>query len=175
MAAMPPMSRNGSDDYQTPPEALEPLMPYLKPDWTIWECACGKGNLVDGLRRAGRKVIATDTKAGNDFLAWQPRDDWHCLVTNPPFSLKNEFLARAYDLGKPFAFLLPLTTLETQSRQRLFRRNGIQVMLPDKRIHFETPHQKTPHPWFPVAWFCWKLGLPEQLTFVGQAAGRNAE
>jgi hypothetical protein len=160
------MSRNGSDAFQTPPEALEPLLTYLRTDWTIWECACGKGNLVQGLRQAGRTVIATDKNEGKDFLTWQPPDDWHCIVTNPPFSLKNEFLARAYDLGKPFAFLLPFTALESSPRQSLFRRNGIQVMLLDKRIQFETPTQVTSHPWFPVAWFCWGLGLPEQLTFV---------
>ena len=135
------------------------------PAGTIWECACGKGYLVEGLRQAGRKVIATDKKDGKDFLTWQP-SDWHCAVTNPPFSLKNEFLARAYDLGKPFAFLLPLTALESPSRQSLFQRNGIQVMVLDKRINFETPNQTTSHPWFPVAWFCWGLNLPEQLTFV---------
>jgi hypothetical protein len=166
MAMMLPMSRNGSDDFQTPPEALEPLLPYLHTDWTIWEPACGKGYLAQGLRQAGLTVIATDKKDGRDFLTWQPTD-WHCIITNPPFSLKNEFLATAYDLGKPFAFLLPLTALESPSRQGLFHRNGIQVMVLDKRIHFETPNQKSSHAWFPVAWFCRGLGLPEQLTFVG--------
>ena len=122
---------------------------------------------MEGLRQAGRTVIATDKKQGNDFLTWQPSDEWHCIVTNRPFSLKNEFLARAYDLGKPFAFLLPLTALESSSRQSLFRDNGIQMMLLDKRIQFETPAQQRSHPWFSVAWFCWGLGLPEQLTFVG--------
>ena len=163
---MPPLCRNGSDDYQTPPGTVLPLLPYL-PAGTIWECACGKGYLVEGLRQAGRRVIATDKKDGKNFLTWQP-PDWHCLVTNPPFSLKNEFLARAYDLGKPFAFLLPLTALESPSRQSLFRRNGIQVMVLDKRINFENPNQTASHPWFPVAWFCWRLDLPEQLTFVDQ-------
>jgi hypothetical protein len=168
MSMMPPISRNGSDDFQTPSEEVQSVLSYLPPDWTIWECACGKGNLVEGLRTAGRKVIATDKKGGKDFLAWRPEDDWHCIVTNPPYSLKNEFLARAYDLGKPFAFLLPLTALESPSRQGLFHRNGIQVMLLDKRISFETPNQKRSHPWFPVAWFCWGLNLPEQLTFIDQ-------
>jgi hypothetical protein len=32
---MPPLSRNGSDDFQTPPEAVLPLLPYLHPDWLI--------------------------------------------------------------------------------------------------------------------------------------------
>ena len=40
-------NRQGSpNDFQTPPEAIKPLLPYLKKDWLIWECACGKGNIV---------------------------------------------------------------------------------------------------------------------------------
>ncbi len=50
---MLPLSRKGSDDFQTPPEALVPLLPYLPAGWTIWECACGKGYLAEALRQAG--------------------------------------------------------------------------------------------------------------------------
>ena len=44
----PPERR--SDDWQTPPYALGPLLPYLKPDWLLWECSAGKGNLARSLR-----------------------------------------------------------------------------------------------------------------------------
>jgi hypothetical protein len=97
------MSSNGSDDFQTPPKVVLPFLPYLPSEWTIWECACGMGNLAQALRQAGFKVIATDIKEGKDFLTWQRDDDWHCLLTNPPYSQKNEFLARAYALGRSFA------------------------------------------------------------------------
>jgi hypothetical protein len=135
------MSRNGSGDFQTPPEAMLPLLPYLHRDWTIWECACGKRNLAQALRQAGFKVIDTDIKEGKDFLTWQ-LSEFHCIVTNPPYSLKYEFLDRAYALGKPFALLLPLTSLESPSRQNLFVSNGLQVMVLDKRIQFETPARR---------------------------------
>lgn len=140
-------------------------MPYLPLDWTIWECACGKGYLAEALRRTGRTVIASDKMDGRDFLGWQP-PDWQTAVTNPPFSLKTEFLERAYSLGKPFAFLLPLTALESQPRQGLFREKGLQLLVLDRRIRFETPHQNRSHPWFSVAWFCWRLNRPQQLNFV---------
>ena len=39
-----------SNDFQTPVKALEPLVLYLKKEWIIWECACGKGNLAKNLR-----------------------------------------------------------------------------------------------------------------------------
>ena len=152
-----------TDDYQTPPEALWPLLPYLNPDLTIWECACGKGNLVKELRQEGFAVIGTDKE--KDFLIWQP-ERFDCIVTNPPYSLKTEFLRRAYELGKPFAFLLPITGLEYRSRQSMFQRHGIELLLLNKRLRFERPDGKKSRPWFSSAWFCWRLGLPKQLTFA---------
>jgi len=95
---------------------------------------------------------------------WTP-DSFDLIVTNPPFSLKGEFLERAYLLGKPFAFLLPLTTFEGLKRQALFRRYGLEVVLFDRRINFETPSGRGGGSWFATAWFTWGLGIGRQLSF----------
>ena len=159
-------SRAGSpDDFQTPKEALDPLLPYLKKDWLIWECACGKGNLYTGLNNKGFNVIATDILQGVDFLTYAP-DKFDCIITNPPFSIKQEFLKRCYELGKPFALLLPLTTFETLKRQRLFKKYGLQVIFFDKRINFETPSGNGSGSWFATAWFTNWLNLPNVFEFV---------
>lgn len=165
----PPLRQGAPDDFQTPPEALGPLLPYLSPQWTIWEPACGLGYLVDGLEVANHIVTASDLHAtpSRNFLSWEP-GQWDCIVTNPPYSLKQQFLARAYSFGKPFALLLPLTTLETSKRQRLFRQHGIQLILFDRRINFRTPSGldgKGSSSWFATAWFTWGL-LPNDLTFA---------
>jgi hypothetical protein len=162
----PPLRQGSADDFQTPDYALEPLIQYLKRDWTVWECACGHGNLAGGLRRRGFKVLATDLVGGYDFLSWQPRR-FDCVITNPPFRHKDEFLERCYLLGKPFALLLPLTTFETQRRQRMFQEYGIEVILLDRRINFETPHRVAESSsWFATAWFTFGLGIGQQLSFA---------
>lgn len=155
----------GADDYQTPVEALLPLCLYLPNDWTVWECAAGNGNLVRGLQEHGYKVIATDILSGQNFLMWEPAESWDCMITNPPYSLKQQFLERAYLLGKPFAFLLPLTTFETPKRQVLFKDYGLEVIFLPKRINFETPNGKGSGAWFAVAWFTWGLNIGKQLVF----------
>ena len=124
----PPMKNISSDDFQTPAFALSPLLPYLDKNKVIWECASGNGNLANALKNLGYKVVATDISEGKDFLSYAP-DYYDIILTNPPYSLKNEFLARAYSLGKSFALLLPLTFLETQFRQNLFKRYGIEILL----------------------------------------------
>jgi len=159
------MGTGHADDFQTPAYALKPLLPFLDKNWTIWECACGKGNLVNGLRDFGFVTFGTDITAGFDFRMFEPVD-YDCIITNPPFSIKQEFLERAYILGKPFAFLLPLTTFETPKRQSLFRRYGLEVIFFDKRINFETPSGKGSGSWFATAWFTNWLNIGREMTFV---------
>jgi hypothetical protein len=159
-----PAQRGAPDDFQTPADTLRPLIKHLSRRWTVWECAAGNGNLVRGLRADGFRAIGTDILTGTDFLSAAPRQ-FDCIVTNPPFSLKQEFLARAYSLGKPFAFLLPLTTLETAKRQSLFREHGVELILLDRRINFETPSGRGSGSWFATAWFTWGLKIGAQLSF----------
>ena len=163
------MKARSSDDFQTLAYAIEPLLQFLGKDWVIWECVAGKGNLVGALKAHGYKVIATDISEGKDFLSYEP-PEYNAIVTNPPYSLKNRFLQRAYSLGKPFAFLLPLTFLESQFRQNLFRQHGISLLLLDKRINFETPSGRGSGSWFATAWFCWKI-LPSDLVFSSFGGG----
>ena len=175
-----PMKKGSSNDFQTPGEALWPLFPYLPKSWTVWECAAGDGNLVREFERRGYTVTASDIleatdiqiddhtthrPLSRDFLRWAP-DNFDCIVTNPPFSLKQQFLERCYSLGKPFALLLPLTTFETPKRQALFRKHGVQVIFFDKRINFTTPSGEGSGSWFATAWFTWGLNLPHDLNFV---------
>lgn len=162
----PPMKQGSPNDFQTPKYALLPLLPYLNKEWNIWECSSGKGNLVKGLNEYGYNSFGTDILEGYDFLTYEP-DNYDCIITNPPFSIKQQFLQRAYELKKPFAFLLPLTTLETSKRQNLFETYGLEMILFDKRINFETPNKvEKSGSWFATAWFCYGLNIGKQLSFV---------
>jgi len=158
----PPLNNKGSDDFQTPSIALKPLIPYLKKHWIIWECAEGKGNLTRALIEKGFQVIGTDLVEGFDFLKGQP-PEFDCVVTNPPYKLRYQFIERCYSFGKPWAMLMTLTTLEGK-RQSLFEKYGVELLLLNKRINFECPSGRGSGAWFPVAWFCWKL-LPYQIVF----------
>ena len=161
----PPMKQGNSNDFQTPKEALFPLISYLEKDWIIWECATGNGNLENALRRLGFFVIGSDILTGHDFLKWHPKQ-YDCIITNPPYSIKEKFLERCYQLGKPFALLLPLTTFETAKRQSLFRKYGVQVIFFDKRINFVTPSGNGGGSWFATAWFTNWFNLEYDINFV---------
>ena len=162
----PPLRQGSPDDFQTPPIALNPLMPILRSHRRIWECACGNGNLVNGLTDYGFDVVGTDILNGYDFLTYKP-DKFDCIITNPPFKYKQQFLERCYEIGKPFALLLPLTTLETSKRQRLMQKYGVEMILFDKRINFETPNKvEKSASWFATAWFTNWLNIGTQISYA---------
>lgn len=156
-------SKGRPDDYQTPESALIMLIPFLDRNWVVGECASGKGNLVRGFKKMKFRVLGTDMKF--DFIRNEIADDYDVIVTNPPYSIKEKFLSRCYELGKPFALLMPLTALESEKRQSLFREYGIQLIIPNRRINFETPSGESSSCWFATAWFTKGLNLPNDLTF----------
>ena len=173
----PPLRQGSPDDFQTPPEALEPLLPYLIKGWHIWECASGNGNLVAELleRRfvvTGTDILPeTDSRGQVDFLDFTiekyPTFGFDCIITNPPFKYKQQFLEKCYELKKPFALLLPLTTFETEKRQKLFREKRLEVIFMPKRINFETPNKvENSSSWFATAWFTYGLNIGKEMTFL---------
>jgi len=161
------------DECQTPSYALEPLMGYIK-DWRnpIWECAAGQRVLARSLIYDwGYNVISTDITdpAGNgNFFEIEPENKNYTIVTNPPYSLKYEWLERCYILGKPFALLMPVEMLGTAKGQRLFDKYGIEVIFMSPRVDFYMPNKGYDGggAQFPTAWFTWKLNLPKEINFA---------
>jgi len=152
-----------NDSLYTPAEAIIPLLSFLPVDWVWWEPTDdgGRSGITKVLRERGFKVIATSLDEGVDFFTSLPPRHFDAIITNPPYSLKNQFLKRAYEIGKPFAFLLPITTLEGRERGELFRKHGVEVLVLDRRTDFTGKKNC----WFNVSWFCWKI-LPSPLLFA---------
>jgi hypothetical protein len=154
-----------ADGFQTPPEAILPLLPYI-PEWaTVIDPACGKGNIVRAFCSHGYRASGSDINKGKDFLQKVVTYSTDYIVTNPPYSIKDAWIEHCYELGSPFALLMPLTALEGQRRQACYKKYGLQVMILPKRISFETPNDKGSSSWFATAWYCWKLNLPSDLYF----------
>lgn len=78
------------------------------------------------------------------------------MISNSPFSKKDNVLQRAYDLGKPFAILLPCNSIQGKRRFKIFQ-NEIQMLCFDTRIDYHTngnmaTYTKGNH--FGSAYFC---------------------
>ena len=106
-------------------------------------------------------MIGSDIARGQDALTYAPAAFDAC-VGNPPFSLKQEFLARFFALGRPFALLMPVTVFDSEERREMMHRHHAQVLFPNGRINFETPNHVVraadglkSSAWFYSIWVCW--------------------
>jgi hypothetical protein len=167
-------SKTGRDCCQTPGYALKPILSYLTQFYgPIWEPACGDGILGAELNLAfSNRIIETDILTGDDFFQKQP-DNWDVQVTNPPYSVKYKWIKRSYELGKPFALLMPVDVIGAKTAQLLFAQYGVEIILMDKRINYIMPHMGLnghgAH--FSSAWFTWGLSIGQQLTFAHLEVG----
>lgn len=155
------MKTEKNDEIYTPKEAIIPILKYLDKTKIYWECTdFGDSNIKKVLVENGFKVIATN-KEEFDFLKDDPSFKFDVIITNPPYSIKNKFIKRCYELNKPFLLLLPITALEGKERNRLYKENGLEIIVLNKRINFMKEKKNV---WFNTSWFCHKI-CNEQLNF----------
>ena len=127
-----------SDEYYTPAYAVKPIIKYVgNTSKTIW-CPFDTqdSEYVKLLREAGHTVIATNIDEGKNFFFYKPEEHYDCIISNPPFSCKDAILARLAEIGKPYAILLPLPSL--QGQKRFDNLVGAQALVFDKCIDFYT-------------------------------------
>lgn len=107
----------------------------------------------------------------NDFFTTQPPKDCDLMISNPPFSLQNKIIERSFkliddQLIKSFALLLPLSTLETPFRAKLYEKyeNKISIIIFKKRIKFlgcKTSFNKA------YCWICYNIPtLQNKLMWI---------
>ena len=154
------------DEVYTPFYAVEPILEFLPKDKIIW-CPFDENwsDFVQLLKENGYKVINTNLSNGQDFFKYEPQE-WDILVSNPPFSKKDEVLKRCYELGKPFMILLPIQSLQSEKRYK-YLSEGCELLCFDKRIDYHTnnnfkTYTKGNH--FASIYFCRDV-LPNQLVF----------
>lgn len=110
-------------------------------------------------------MIDTDILTGQNFFEYEPAR-WNILITNPPYSIKYQWLERCCQLGKPFALLVPVETIGAKAAQTLGREYGLEMLLLDCRVDFKMPAAG----WtgkgaqFPVMWLCSGM-LPAPILY----------
>lgn len=153
---------NKQDEYYTPARGVEPILKYLKPNSTIWAPFDKEwSQFVQVLSAAGHKVIFTHLDTGQDFLTYEPDFEYDYIISNPPYSIKNEIMIKLFELNKPFAMLIGVQALTIRGFMKLWRENNVkqQLLLFENKIFFENgaqdpSHYKKPGTYFHAYYFC---------------------
>lgn len=133
-----------SDEVLTPAYAIKPLVKYIKQYMqnnnksllTIW-CPfdLSTSKYIEVLSAIPNvKIIYSHIDTGENFFYWEPEEDYDIIISNPPFSCKDDILKRLYELNKPYAVLFPIPTLQGQARFPYMK--DIQYLGFDKRINY---------------------------------------
>ena len=123
-----------SDEVYTPSYAVKPIIKYIKPGSIVW-CPFDTADsaYVEELNAAGFTVIYSHIDNGQNFFEYEP-DEYDVIISNPPFSIKDDILRRLNELNKPYAMLMPLPALQGQKRFKYLK--GSQALIFDKRINY---------------------------------------
>lgn len=159
--------RGGFDELYTPAYGVRPLLEYIKPNSVILAPFDDKSsNYYKVFTEVGHKVITSHQWDGKDFFDYTKEElkalgiDY--IISNPPYSSKDKVLEKLYELGKPFAMLLPIATMEGIKRGQMFSDYGIEILVLNTRINFMEGQGKSSY--FNTSYFC-KGILHKELVF----------
>ena len=134
-----------SDEVYTPAYAVRPLVKYLRlfekikghpiKIWCPFDTQSSQ--YVQVFREAGFEVIHSHIEEGKNFFFYEPDEQYDVIISNPPFSQKDNVLKRLFELNKPYAMLLPIPALQGQKRFPYIK-DGLQYLGFDKRINYYT-------------------------------------
>jgi hypothetical protein len=157
----------GDEFFPTAEGTTRALIPVLRGlEWpeSVWECACGEGHISKQLSEAGFDVFSTNLiergfgTTGVDFLktVYSPCKS---IVTNPPFSLSDEFVVHALTVleVEHLALLLPNGIFHAQDRVKLFDLHRPSLILP---LTWRLDVTGAGAPTMNCCWYVWSSNAP---------------
>lgn len=164
--------REKNDYYATDPIAVKLLMQLENLNEFILEPSCGEGHLSKELEKEHRVTSSDliDRGYGEILDFFSIREFTGDIVTNPPYSMSEEFVRHSLNIipeGNKICMFLKLQFLEGQKRRKLFEEfPPIRIWISSSRImcakngDFESISSSA----VAYAWFIWQKGFKGKPT-----------
>lgn len=150
--------RNERDFYPTPDYTIDTLLDCLFiPEWIRFLEPCRGNGAIYNKVKTDFKFWA-ELREGVDYLD-TPFEDVDLIITNPPFSLAQEFLDKSLEEGKTVCYLLRLNFLGSQKRHEWWQgRTPDKLIVLSRRPSFTGKGTDATE----YAWFVWDaLGMSD--------------
>jgi len=157
-----------SDEWYTPKNAILPIIKYIKKGSVIW-CPFDteESNFVKLFQNEGFKVVYGHIELGHDFFKYEPAH-YDYIISNPPYSMRNDILTRLFELNKPFMMLMNTNGLfDSKVRWDLFSKNNFTLAYLSGRVNYMKEYGKKEKsaPPFQSAYICHEV-FKEQIKFI---------
>ncbi len=175
----PENGRVENDFYATDPDAVRKLLAAHKFDLhKVLEPCVGQGHIANTIKEYCKQADVTGIDILDrgwphciigDFLTHTTDEKYTAIITNPPFTLANDFIQKSLDLledGGQMAMLLKIQFLEGQCRQELFEkmppryiyvfRNRVPIFNNGSPVNPKTGKRWATTMCF--AWYVWEKG-----------------
>lgn len=132
--------RPEADFYSTPYSLTWELLKLGEFDYQpIYEPASGSGAIASQLRKANFIVSEDDIRTTQkDFL--ECNQHFPYIISNPPFSLFDEFVLKAKECSDKFAFIMKTNFLGAQSRiEKGIWKNMSKLYVFSRQVDYRTP------------------------------------
>lgn len=108
------------DVVYTPDWCARDMVEWFKPSGRVLEPCKGDGAIYKYLPDGSEWC---EIELGRDFFAYSKQVDW--IVSNPPFSMFDEFMLHSYGISQNIVYLITLkNTMNAHGRVEMFRRGG---------------------------------------------------
>ena len=164
------IKKANTDEWYTTENNVRLILPWLeKTDYKKILCPFDtkESNFVKVLQRGGYQVTYGHIKTGQDFFD-QDLSKFDAVISNPPFSIRDDIFARLYEYNIPFALIMNLNGIfDSKKRYNIFKQNNFEILVPRGRMKFFNDNNMGMNsPNFQSVYICNGF-LPRQIIFSG--------
>ncbi len=166
------MKGSKGDEYYTPKSVWENISHLIPKEAVICEPFNNKKNIISlnswknlkdlGFKMYPQKIFDEETNE-NSFFDYDG-DGWDILVSNVPFSIKQDIIAKLVEMDKPFIIIVPTITITNKYITKLG--NDIQLILPKSRLQYDGCEYNKTNCSFSSLYLCWKMKLPRDIIML---------
>lgn len=168
MTSLNIITKKKLDDYNTPFYVWKMLLDYLNLDKNtkIYEPFYSNGVAKNYLAKLGYNNVIHENM---NFFDNYDKYDYEIIISNPPYSIKQNILKTLYNIDKPFVLIVPTAIISKLYIKTIFGKDidKLQYIIPNRRIQFERLdgyNQKRTA--FDTIFLCFKMNLQRDIIYM---------